>query len=175
MGSPVTVAEIQAAAHGADSRTVVQLLGLGAWTLVGHVSESPEGWAFRTGESRPALPPSPHGEGLLPGMTVWPVTPRRPRPGRATQVVLVGRSRSNDVVIDHTGVSKLHARIHLADGTCAVEDAGSRNGTSVNGRAVVAETRVRLHNGDMIVFGGVALTVYSTPSLLGIVRKLGPG
>lgn len=55
-----------------------------------------------------------------------------PDSAAAKQIVLVGRDRENDVVIDAAEVSSLHARFLVGhDGTWLIEDLGSTNGVSV--------------------------------------------
>jgi pSer/pThr/pTyr-binding forkhead associated (FHA) protein len=52
------------------------------------------------------------------------------------------------------GVSHLHAvLIGEPDGTWAVLDPGSANGTQVNGREMATGARVRLHEGDRVCLG----------------------
>lgn len=51
-------------------------------------------------------------------------------------------------------VSGHHARIHHAYGLAVLEDLGSTNGSSVNGKRV---TRRALENGDIIVIGNCQL------------------
>ena len=46
--------------------------------------------------------------------------------------ITVGRTPGNDVVIDYPIVSSSHARIEMRDGQFYIEDANSRNGTSIN-------------------------------------------
>ncbi|MCL1961867.1 MAG: FHA domain-containing protein [Desulfovibrionaceae bacterium] len=62
----------------------------------------------------------------------------------------IGRRPYNDVVIDNLAVSGKHATIDLADGRATLEDAGSTNGTYVNGRAIKTQT---LEHNDIIQIG----------------------
>ncbi|HWP35574.1 MAG TPA: FHA domain-containing protein, partial [Thermodesulfobacteriota bacterium] len=71
--------------------------------------------------------------------------------------VRVGRGPAVDLAVDHPGVSRLHALLWPADDTWEVADAGSRNGTTVNGRPAAARTP--LAAGDRIGLGPVVLTV----------------
>jgi hypothetical protein len=63
----------------------------------------------------------------------------------------IGRSHSNDVVLEDTRVSRHHARVTRNDAGVAIEDLGSRNGTAVNGRAVQGPQR--LVDGDEVRVG----------------------
>ena len=96
---------------------------------------------------------SPHGKlvvvqpgstGIAPG-TVLPLEP----------TTAVGRKLTNGVVLDDPTVSSEHAVLYLRDGVWYVRDAGSTNGTLVNGQDVVAPSAVRV--GDVITMGGVQL------------------
>lgn len=70
--------------------------------------------------------------------------------------VTIGRSSENDVVISDTQVSRRHARIILDEGSVTIEDAGSLNGTYVNGERA---GRARLSANDAIVIGDTKLRV----------------
>ena len=69
--------------------------------------------------------------------------------------ILVGRAPSADLRLDDPLVSRLHARIELRDDGVYVEDLGSRNGTSVDGKAVVSPRR--LEPDDEVSVGSAAL------------------
>src|SRR4051812_20804434 len=45
----------------------------------------------------------------------------------------IGRAEENDLVLPAGGVSRRHARIYVQDGQVLVEDAGSANGTFLDG------------------------------------------
>jgi DNA-binding SARP family transcriptional activator len=66
--------------------------------------------------------------------------------------VLIGRSGDCDLVLIDSQTSRHHAQVSPAGGGFVVEDLGSTNGTTVNGRAVDDEL-VRLRNGDRIELG----------------------
>ncbi|HQL53212.1 MAG TPA: FHA domain-containing protein [Phycisphaerae bacterium] len=71
-------------------------------------------------------------------------------------VVVVGRRRTCDLVLDTPDTSLAHALIFVFDGYPAVCDLGSRSGTFVNGeRAQLAWIR----GGDHLVIGGETLAV----------------
>ena len=67
----------------------------------------------------------------------------------------LGRDAGNDIVINDEAASARHALLEFADGEWWVEDAGSTNGTVVNGEVV--RSRERLHYGDELAIGRVAL------------------
>jgi len=68
-------------------------------------------------------------------------------------VTAIGRDATSDVVLDDDGISRAHARLHMAD-PLWIEDLASTNGTYVNG-ARVGRSRVR--EGDRLQFGPNAL------------------
>jgi hypothetical protein len=67
----------------------------------------------------------------------------------------IGRSSTNDVVLNDPSVSRQHARIFARSGRFVVADAGSTAGTNVDGQAVKAERVLR--GGETITLGEVAL------------------
>lgn len=71
--------------------------------------------------------------------------------------VVIGSDRKKaDMILSHTSISGLHARIFKdADGNFRVADAGSNVGTWVN-YAPVSSRGVRLEHGDLVQFGRIA-------------------
>ena len=67
----------------------------------------------------------------------------------------IGRSSTNDVVLNDPSVSRQHARIFARSGRFVVADAGSTAGTKVDGQPVKAERVLR--GGETITLGEVAL------------------
>lgn len=68
--------------------------------------------------------------------------------------VTVGREATNVLRIDHTSVSRRHARIVLHEGA-TVEDLGSSNGTRVDGRLLEAKQSAYLRPGSTLELGDV--------------------
>jgi DNA-binding winged helix-turn-helix (wHTH) protein len=66
-------------------------------------------------------------------------------------VTTLGRSETCDLVIPRSTVSRIHARIELQHNRYLISDAGSSNGTFVNGRRI--EEPVQLSTGDEIWLG----------------------
>jgi hypothetical protein len=89
-------------------------------------------------------------------LRLLPTDGRFPTAALIDAAVSVGRSRENDLVLDHPEVSRRHARIELADSRWVIFDLGSTNGTWQNGAAVAEAV---LAPGDQIAFGGVHYTV----------------
>lgn len=69
---------------------------------------------------------------------------------------IVGRAAQADVRIDHSTVSRRHARIVITGAEARVEDLASKNGTSVGGDKLA--TPLVLRDGDCVTFGQVPWT-----------------
>ncbi|HET9097088.1 MAG TPA: FHA domain-containing protein [Candidatus Baltobacteraceae bacterium] len=89
-------------------------------------------------------------------------------PGRASRAVAVtiaagtpcalGRTSQADVELDDPEVSRRHARLDLVRGVLYVSDAGSSNGTFLNGKPLGGES-IELRPGDDIDVGNTRITV----------------
>jgi serine/threonine protein kinase len=66
-------------------------------------------------------------------------------------ITTIGRTAGNDVVIQDATVSRHHARLFFHNGQWFIEDAGSANGTFVNGNRV--QRPIPLQNGDELRLG----------------------
>jgi pSer/pThr/pTyr-binding forkhead associated (FHA) protein len=67
----------------------------------------------------------------------------------------VGRDGGNDVVLNDEAASAKHAVVSFVDGEWWLEDAGSTNGTLLNGSRV--RDKERLRYGDEVAVGRIAL------------------
>jgi hypothetical protein len=76
------------------------------------------------------------------------------------QTTLLGRSPSCDIKIASASVSKEHTRIELYDDKVVISDAGSRNGTFVNG-VQVRSTKAR--SGDKVGMHEILFEVQNVP------------
>ena len=74
--------------------------------------------------------------------------------------VLIGRdpARATHVAADPS-VSRAHARMLVEDGELHVQDAGSTNGTYLNGQRLAAGADARVRNGDELILGSLTLRV----------------
>jgi hypothetical protein len=83
--------------------------------------------------------------------------------------VTLGRTRNNDVVLPEVTVSRFHAFFKKSDdGRMILQDAGSTNGTAVNGKPVPVQGKgapIQLKSGDNLRFGSVELTFLSAQAL----------
>jgi class 3 adenylate cyclase len=70
---------------------------------------------------------------------------------------LVGREKSNEVVLTGEPVSRRHGRFELRGDTLCFEDLGSRNGTRLNGQRI--KGRVSLKPSDTLSIGAFALRI----------------
>lgn len=70
----------------------------------------------------------------------------------------IGRSRESDIFLEDLAVSRLHAKIqNMGNGTYALKDEGSANGTKVNGQLVNKYQTYQLQEGDKIQLGQTVL------------------
>lgn len=70
--------------------------------------------------------------------------------------ISIGRENNNDISIDNNYVSGRHAKLVLRNGTWAVKDLNSSNGTYVNGNKI---TECELKYGDIIYIIGTVIIV----------------
>ncbi len=78
----------------------------------------------------------------------------------AGEGLVVGRQQTtSDLLLADASVSRRHARIRGSDSELTIEDLGSANGTSVDGRAIGEGKPVSLGDGAVIEFGDVTLTL----------------
>ncbi len=66
----------------------------------------------------------------------------------------IGRDKANDIQLVAGDVSRVHARITMAEDGCTIEDLKSANSTCVNGKEI---TRHKLTNGDEVGVGSFVL------------------
>jgi len=116
-------------------------------------------WALRTASGPQPREEKPQLQGVM--LEVH-------RPGQVTDTIeardgcLLGRGRDCDVAFDDAAVSKMHARLHLADGIATIEDLDSTNGTLLNGKRL--DGTVPLHRGDRIGLGTNQIVYLGAPS-----------
>jgi pSer/pThr/pTyr-binding forkhead associated (FHA) protein len=70
---------------------------------------------------------------------------------------VIGRSTDCDVRLDSRSVSRQHCEMKLKRAGLTIKDLGSRNGTIVNGKVIVAGTRVLIRETDCIQIGKFSL------------------
>jgi len=99
----------------------------------------------------PAKPAKSRGRG--PGsLRILEPESRRGETAAITAELTIGRGGGCGIVLaDDTFVSTVHARVFHRDGEAWVEDLGSRNGSLLNGQALVHASPLR--RGDQLQFG----------------------
>jgi pSer/pThr/pTyr-binding forkhead associated (FHA) protein len=83
------------------------------------------------------------------------------------QINKVGRGSGNDVRIEKSSISGLHATIEYKDGFFYLEDQRSKNKTALGGREIEPNKPEKLKSGDEIVFDTykfIFLLEYELPS-----------
>lgn len=71
----------------------------------------------------------------------------------------IGRGLANEVSLKEASVSRKHAKIYRDNDQYYVEDLQSRNGTWINGHAIVSGQRVQVQEGVPIALGNVLVSV----------------
>ncbi|MEW5851119.1 MAG: FHA domain-containing protein [Myxococcota bacterium] len=114
--------------------------------------DEPSPWAFSTMASKldvPRVPPAG------PMAKAFELLKSSGKGGR--DMISLGRTNNNDVVIPEMSVSKFHAFFKVAgDRNWQLVDAGSSNGTRVNGQKLAAKAPTPVQSGDTVVLGDVA-------------------
>ncbi|MBI3855864.1 MAG: FHA domain-containing protein [Planctomycetes bacterium] len=71
-------------------------------------------------------------------------------------VIAIGRSKDNQIVLKNIKASRRHARIERIGATYQITDLGSGNGTKVNGKKIDFQA---LNKGDEIAIGDARITL----------------
>lgn len=118
-----------------------------------------------------------HVEGGRPRFHPYEVAPLRKRPhsNLFKNLITLGRAGNNDIEVKSREVSKFHA-FFMSDphsGVVRVTDAGSTNGTFVNGRRLLAKQEAAdLAGGDPLSFGGLRVMFHTPTTLWDYLRTL---
>jgi hypothetical protein len=97
--------------------------------------------------------------------------------GTFPNMITLGRTSNNDIVVPDVSISKFHAWFQRLGDRVEVGDAGSKNGTAVNGETLPPRgARVALKSGDRIRFARVEVT-YLDPGAAwdAVDRRRSPG
>jgi len=108
-----------------------------------------------------------------------------PKPGAIysldAELITIGRDPSNTIAVNDPEISRQHARMSAQGGKIVIEDNGSTNGTSINGKRIsgphVLKSGEMISFGEDIVFIFEALsfdpdaTVISSPSPAAVPRQ----
>lgn len=94
----------------------------------------------------------------------------------AEDTIWLGRSESNDVVIDDSSVSAVHAFIRTSDGGgYFLQDMNSTNGSYVDDERVASQgdgSPAGLRTGARVVFGSVSMTFLHASDFRNLVKRL---
>ena len=88
-------------------------------------------------------------------ITIQPLR-KRPEANSFAGMITFGRVGNNDVVVDHTGVSKFHAYLRQEEQGWTVQDANSKNGSFLNGVPMEPERAYPFGPGSELRLGDVA-------------------
>ncbi len=97
--------------------------------------------------------------------------PVRKRQDVFPEMITIGRTANNDVVIPDATISKFHAYFRTTESGLEIVDAGSRNGTRLMGRAIPPKQAVEVSLGSRIRFGSVDLTLRDAADTWDVIRK----
>ena len=145
---------------------------VGGWVLVGQIPLAGAAGIFRTAPLKgPGAVCAPTGEieAMLEEHWTALVIHKKAQASFADSI-FIGRATSNDVCIPHTSVSKLHARVRRAGNDIFLTDAGSSNGTLINGDSV-GDVDVAVGQGDLLRFGSVLMQCFEPHRLHGLLRR----
>ena len=142
-----------------------------AFLMLGSIDEAAPAGPGTTMVQLP-MPADPGAQGSSFDPRVHPIR----RTGRSVgHLVSLGRTSNNDVVISDVSVSRFHAFLKqgVAEASWTIQDAGSKNGTIVNGRRVPLQGKgapVALKSGDRVRVGQVELTFFEAELLIRLLR-----
>jgi hypothetical protein len=84
--------------------------------------------------------------------------------------ITIGRDRGCDIAIAHPRVSTVHAVFSSGGGLLFVADAGSKNGTRVNGVKIRPNQPTPVDAGDTMLFGPVNATLWGLDDVIAALR-----
>jgi len=87
------------------------------------------------------------------------------------EMITIGRTSNNDVVIPDATISKFHAYFRTTETGLELVDAGSRNGTRVMGRVLVPKQPAEVSVGARVKFGSIDLTLRDAADTWEVIRK----
>jgi ABC-type multidrug transport system ATPase subunit/pSer/pThr/pTyr-binding forkhead associated (FHA) protein len=77
-----------------------------------------------------------------------------------SNVVTIGRTQDNQIVVNHPQVSSKHAHIVKSGDQLLLEDRGSANGTFVRGQRLAPGQRVPVQSGEKVFIGPMPLVIH---------------
>lgn len=86
-------------------------------------------------------------------------------------MITVGRTANNDIVLQDVSVTKFHAAFKEQEDGVTLADAGSRNGTWINGQPLMQRGGGKLlETGNLLRFGNIELRFLDAASLWDALR-----
>jgi ABC-type multidrug transport system ATPase subunit/pSer/pThr/pTyr-binding forkhead associated (FHA) protein len=86
-----------------------------------------------------------------------------------SNVIAIGRTTDNQIVVNHPQVSSKHAQIVKVGDQLFLEDKGSANGTYVRGQRVAPGQRVPIANGEKVFIGPMPLLIHIAGAQVNVV------
>jgi ABC transport system ATP-binding/permease protein len=86
-----------------------------------------------------------------------------------SNVITIGRTPDNQIVVTHPQVSSKHAQIVKVGDQLFLEDKGSANGTFVRGQRLGSGQRVPVANGEKVFIGPMPLLIHIQESRVNVV------
>jgi ABC-type multidrug transport system ATPase subunit/pSer/pThr/pTyr-binding forkhead associated (FHA) protein len=86
-----------------------------------------------------------------------------------SNVISVGRTPDNQIVVPHAQVSSKHAHILRVGQDLFVEDRGSANGTFVRGQRLAPGQRAQVQNGEKVYIGPMPLLIHIADQRVNVV------
>ncbi len=119
-------------------------------------------------DTLPPPPPGAEARTLL-------VLPIRKASELFAEMITVGRTSNHDLVVRDVTVSKFHAWLRIEDSVLWLVDAGSHNGTRVEGQQCAPRRAVCAATGSRIQFGSVELALESSATVWEMLRPARTG
>jgi hypothetical protein len=102
----------------------------------------------------------------------WLVLPLKKMQTTFPAMITVGRTANNDIVLADVTISKLHAFFQTTNGQLELCDAGSRNGTFVDGRRLAGRGKgEKVKLGDYVRFGQISMRIMDAGQTWDTVQK----
>lgn len=108
----------------------------------------------------------PHGRESPTVMSNLELFPLIKKPGASfPDRITIGRTVNNDIVIPDSSISRLHAYLRRDPNGWVLADAGSKNGSWLEGRTLAARKELALPSRSELRLGDVDLTFYLASDL----------